>query len=215
MTNEFIEPGLAKKLACLELCAFLYTKTLKSEVFNNARIIEGTPIYDICGHILFYRFPIKKDNQYLAYVDIAVSPAYGHYFIALTEGPAWDIDQLFKDAALFVKNHYPALMYTGIRFVAYSFPKIALQYINFGKEVLMLELFSYRLISMGDNRESNGGLECWSFYDMIPDSKKAANKEVLKMRISEWKNNSFLINDNDDYNYDQINLEEFKRHLNL
>lgn len=63
--------------------------------------------------------------------------------LGVTMGESWDERTIRAQAAAVARRTHQGLTFNEIRFVAYSCPKLALQYLQDGKEVLMLEWKSW------------------------------------------------------------------------
>lgn len=98
---------------------------------------EGTPVHDLDGGVLFER--VRLNNR--MYVDLAVAPEFGAPLIAVT-GAGWNPEALVKQAAASLKRRNRRASFDEARFVAYSFPKIAVQFLQDGDEVALIECYT-------------------------------------------------------------------------
>jgi len=144
----------------------------------------GTSIYDMNGTLLFYRLPLKRGRTDVGYADIAADEALGEPLLATATGATWDEKALLEAGTAIARKGRRGFKYDSVRFVAYSFPKIALQFLLSGKEVLMLELHTWAevLPARSDSRKTfePSNFERWSVLDELP-------KEVRKSRLSSFK----------------------------
>src|SRR5437868_2364691 len=86
---------VARRLAGLELNLLRQIDALPAPTFEGAKIAEaGTPVYDINGELLFYRFPLAKRGATPSFADIAAHPAFGAPLLAVSAGLAWNAGQL-------------------------------------------------------------------------------------------------------------------------
>lgn len=163
------------------------------ESFEKARIAvdAGTPIHDVNGEVLFLRVPIERPREPLGFADVAVHPAMGEALLATSIGAKWDAAALGEAGrkaarALGVKDAERA----SLRFVAYSFPKIALQFLVKDTEVALLELFTWVPVPPA-KREANveppSNFERWSFLDEMPDDERADRVKRFDDRLRRWR----------------------------
>src|SRR5258707_11575655 len=145
-----------KRLAGLELNALRAADALREDVFENARDTStGTVIHDVNGEPLFHRIPLTRGKQQVGFADIAVNEALGHPLLAVSHGVDWDEKAILEKAAVAARKARRGLTYDKARFVAYSFPKVAVQFLK------------------GDEEERNrdeppGDFERWSLLDEMP-----------------------------------------------
>jgi hypothetical protein len=151
----------------------------------------ATPIYDLNGEVLFLRTPVSRPRVLQAYADIAVHPALGEPLVAVSSGAVWDEEALRKEgvrAAVALGLRDAARMQ--IRFVAYSFPKIALQFLSGRKEELMLELYTWQPVppsTRTERYEPPSNFERWSFIEEMPDDELAERAARFKARVARWR----------------------------
>jgi hypothetical protein len=163
------------------------------ESFEQARIglEEATPIYDLNGEILYRRMSVKRPRGAQAYVDIAAHPAFGEPFLAVSSGAPWNAEALQKEGRRAAK----ALGLEGIekaelRFVAYSFPKLALQFLLKGEEALLLELYTWQPVppsARSERYEPPGNFERWSFLQEMPEDERADRTDRFDRRVGRWR----------------------------
>lgn len=175
---------MIQRLAGFELNALRRADVLGPE-FDKVRVPSlGTPVYDINGTVLFYRLPLKQGRSgFAGYTDIAGSEVLGEPLLSVTMGQSWDEKALLEEAAVMVRKKNRSIRFNKIRFVAYSYPKIALQYLQDGKEVLMLEWKSWIEVppkSTDRKPMEISNFERWSLIDEIP-------QEIRKERIRNFK----------------------------
>lgn len=180
-----------KRIAGFELNALRATEVLGEE-YEKARIsTRGTPIYDLNGTILFYRLPLKGGQTNAGYVDIAANEALGEPLIATSIGQIWDENELVKVGTAVARKGKRKMKFDKIRFVAYSFPKIALQFISEGQEVLMLELYTWVAVPPAQPRERKplepSNFERWSLLDELPEAVRKARRRNFNKRIRLWE----------------------------
>lgn len=185
------KPTAVKRLAGLELNDLLLSQNLPADIFDDTRIGSGgTRIYDLNGELLFQRVPIKRKGTAIGYTDIAVNPALGHPFLAASHGLAWDEKKLIAEAQKALKKQIKRAHYDKVRFVAYSYPKLAIQFMAKDKEVRLLELYTWKAVPAAKKRqrdEAPGNFERWSLLDEIPANKLKSNLRRFEKRFQQWE----------------------------
>lgn len=162
------------------------------EAFDKAAIetARATPVYDVNGEELFRRVPIGRGRN-VGYADIATHPALGEPLVATSTGAAWDADALVKAGARAAQAlGIKGLDKASVRFVAYSFPKLALQFLAGRDEIAMLELYSWVPVppsTRTERYEPPSHFERWSFIDEIPDDERAERIDRFKARVGRWR----------------------------
>jgi peptidase C39-like protein len=161
--------------------------------FEKARIAfdDATPVYDVNGELLFMRVPLLQTRTALGWADVAVHPTLGEPLLATSTGAPWDPEALTMAGrkaarALGFKEADKA----DVRFVAYSYPKVALQFLAGRKEVVMLELFTWIPVppsTRGPRIEPPSNFERWSFLDEMPDDERAARIARFDDRLGRWQ----------------------------
>src|SRR5262249_34520937 len=95
---------------------------------DGARLARaGTVIYDLNGEPLFLRTRVEGGDAE-GYVDTAVDPRVGAPLMAISNGE-WTPQVLYEEAADTLRSRRRPVIYNDARFVAYSFPKIAMQFL--------------------------------------------------------------------------------------
>lgn len=190
-TNRFVARSMIKRIAGLELNALLYSKILPADPFQGARIrTSGTPIYDVNGQRLFHRIPIRKGSVSVAYADIAAHYGLGFPLLAVHQGLEWNEKRLLNQATASARKQRRGIEFDRVRFVAYSYPKIAAQFLKGGKEVLMLELYTWKPVPPKRKREPGeppSNFERWSLLDELPIERRRKNFESFQKRLSNWE----------------------------
>jgi hypothetical protein len=179
-----------QRIAGLELNALRASGALGDE-FEKVGIPRlGTPIYDINGSILFYRMPLSRGKIVSGYVDIAADEALGEPLLATSMGLEWNEKVLLKAGTAAAQGGQRGLKYDTVRFVAYSFPKIALQFLVQGKEVLMLELYTWAKVPPARPKERKplepSNFERWSLLDELPKKIRESRVTSFKERMGMW-----------------------------
>lgn len=190
-----------RNLAGLELNALVHAQVLPVDVFQKARIsAQGTPIYDINGEILFHRTPIMRGQKQVAYADVAANPVFNDAVLAVSYGQVWDEDAARDEATRAAHEVQRDLKFDTIRFVAYSYPKIAVQFLLNGAEVLMLEWHTWQPVPVQQAHETNqarkngsrngtppSNFERWSLVEYTPEDRRASNFNALQEKLGNWR----------------------------
>lgn len=179
-----------QRLAGLELNALLAANILGKEFEKVGVPRTGTPVYDINGTLLFYRLPLRQGNMVDGYVDIAVNEVMAEPLLAISSGVTWDEKAILEEASAAAHKRSRSLKFNSIRFVAYSFPKLALQFLLDGKEVLMLEWKSWAEVPpLSDKHKpmEPSNFERWSLIDEMPAEIKRARLASFKKRLAIWE----------------------------
>jgi hypothetical protein len=192
--RALIGRSAVKRVAGLELNTLLYAGALPPEKFEGARIQSaGTPVHDVNGELLFHRVMLVKGRDSIGYADIAAHAAFGDIVLAVSSGLVWDEKQLRKEAAREAKRRLKGTRFDEVRFVAYSFPKVAIQFLADGRELLMLELHSWAPVPparRGARDKPPGNFERWSFLDRLSTATKRRRLERVVGRLTHWERRS-------------------------
>jgi hypothetical protein len=153
---------------------------------------DATLVFDVDGEELFRRMPLRTRRAMAGYADIATHPAVGEPLIAMAEGAGWNEDELRAAGrraahALGVSDADEL----EVRFVAYSFPKLALQLLRDGREVALLELHSWQPVPPNRREvevyEPPSNFERWSFLDEMPEDERRRRVERYDAREEVWR----------------------------
>jgi peptidase C39-like protein len=179
-----------KRIAGLELNALNFTQTVP-DVLERGRIRSaGTPVYDINGTVLFNRVPIMRGRSSVGYADIGNNEALGEPLLATSIGIAWNERAILKEAAAAARKGRRSLKYNRVRFVAYSYPKIAVQFLQGNQEVLMLEWKTWAEVPssvVGERAPMKpSNFERWSIIDEMPAATRRSNARNFKKRLDVW-----------------------------
>ncbi|MGH2689257.1 MAG: C39 family peptidase [Actinomycetota bacterium] len=182
---EPISAEQARRLAMVELGLLRATEVLPERPFEGARPGSPSPIYDVNGEVLFHRIPLRSRGAE-GYADIAGHPSLGGVLLAVATGAAWDKAAIFAEATAVAKRSHSQVRSDEVRFVAYSYPKIAVQFLHKGKETLMLEWSTWAPVPPArarDRGEPPGNFERWSLIEETPSRKRSSNARRLEARI--------------------------------
>lgn len=153
---------------------------------------EATPIFDPNGEELFVRVPLRSGSNDIGFADIALDARLGEPLIAISSGVSWDealLRRLGAEAAR--RLGIDGVDEAKARFVAFSFPKVALQFLDDGEEAAMLELYSWEPVPPSTREERHyappGNFERWSYLDEMPDDEQAERIARFEARLSRWR----------------------------
>jgi hypothetical protein len=190
--DEAIKPSEVQRIGGLELNLLNYVRALPKTDFEGARLDTGTPIYDVNGELLFYRTPIVGPNDaQTGYADFAAHTVFGAPLLGVAPSAVWDEQSLVGEArealAAAQKSHKGTNSFDEVRFVAFSYPKLAVEFRNKDKGVSMLELKSWAPVPPSDlkNRKpmEPGSFERWSLIDEMPQDRKKDNLRRFEERV--------------------------------
>lgn len=165
------------------------------EVYDHATVDfeRATTIYDLNGEELFARVPIVARDESQSYVDVALQGALGEPLLGIAPGAFWDSGALLdaglaaaKDAGLIDDG------WTEVRFVAYSYPKLALQILRADDEVALVELYTWAPVPAWRRDEEQflppSNFERWSYLDELPDELRDERIRHFDARVERWRN---------------------------
>ena len=190
--DEKIKPSEVHRIGGLELNLLNYVRALPRAVFEGARLETGTPVFDLNGELLFYRIPTIGPNAAEAgYADVAAHTVFGAPLLGVAPSAVWDEQSLVGEAretlAARHKGGKAPVSYDEVRFVAYSYPKLAVAFFHKGKEVNMLELKSWLEVPPSNLKERKpmepGNFERWSLIDEMPEDRKRENLNRFRERL--------------------------------
>lgn len=188
--RNLIDPKNALRLAALELSALRRVGLLPDEMFEGARTgPAATPVFDVNGDVLFHRVPVRKNQSVTAHADIAAADVFGAPLLAVSSGMEWDEKKLLQIATEAARQHKDVHFDTR-RFVAFSYPKVAVQFLAHGREVLMLELGTNQPVPPARDSERKpfepSNFERWSLIKETPSRVRAENARKLQLRLKLW-----------------------------
>src|SRR5437773_8361987 len=150
-----LKPADIHSLAAIELNLFNLAHTLPGMRLEGARLDPGTPIYDPSGEVLFYRVPLRHEcGDPMGYADIAAHTLFGSPLLATAPDATWDADARIAEAQTALErlrqdkdyDKKKLANYDEVRLVAFSFPKLAVQFLADGKEMILLELGTWTVV---------------------------------------------------------------------
>lgn len=171
--------------ASVELNILNATDAIGREL-EGMKLGRGTPIYDINGEELFERIPLQDSSGRQGYTDIASNPAMGGVLIAVSYGVDWNEELLLQQAREAAGKRLADRDADTVRFVAYSFPKIAVQFLAEGKELALLELWTWQPVPTRRRKREESlpsNFERWSFLDEQPAAELAKRRSRFRSRV--------------------------------
>jgi hypothetical protein len=178
-----------RRLAGLELNALHFTGATPA-VLENAEIKSaGTPIFDTNGTVLFHRIPLVSGKSGVGYADVAANEILGEPLLAVSTGAIWDEKAIIEEAKAAARKGRRSLKFNSVRFVSYSFPKIALQFLQGGREVLMLEWKTWAEVPHATKHPplAPSNFERWSLIDEMPDELQRSRIAEFNKRVATWE----------------------------
>jgi hypothetical protein len=160
------------------------------DALEGARIGIGTPIYDLNGTKLYERVPLTGESV-AGYADVAVDPAMGAVLMAFNLESEWNERSLLERARRALRKHLApgSREPDGTRFVAYSYPKLAVQFLAGDEELALLELGSWLPVPPARERAANDGpsfFDRWSYLDNHPlPEQLSVKRQTFEARVSE------------------------------
>jgi Peptidase_C39 like family len=155
---------------------------------DGVRFGTATPIYDLNGTELYVRFPLLRGNQAVGYADTATHPAFGAVLLAAAPGTPWNETAILKEARAAARlRRRPS----AVRLVAYSYPKLAVQFLAGKQELALLELGTWKRVPPPTDRrpdEPPSNFERWSFLDEQPPEVLRRNRARYNKRLEALEN---------------------------
>ena len=182
-----IDRRTAARLAGLELNALIAAEAIPAAPFEGGKVSASpSEIYDPNGEILFYRVPVRARNA-ATFVDIAASAVFGATLLRVGLTLPWDEKALLEAAEKQARKL--RLRYERMRFVAYSYPKIAVQFLAGNEEVLMLEIGTWDEVPRRSQRKADeppGNFDRYSLIDEYPPRPRDGEKRITE-RLRQWE----------------------------
>lgn len=175
----------ALRIARLELNALHVAEVLPVSLQGAQVRAPGTVVYDLNGEALFRRIPLVRSRRGLGYADVAVNDVFTEPLLAVNLEAGWNETTLLRAASAALRKRQRARFDT-TRFVAYSYPKLAVQFLLEGREVAMLELHSWIPVPPDTDRKADPYFERWSLIKETPNDLRAEAAESFEKRIAHW-----------------------------
>jgi hypothetical protein len=189
MAPSLLDAGTASRLAVNEIAVMVLADVLSPEVFNHGRLMTSpTLVYDLNREVLFYRFALVKNHENFGYVDMAASAAFTNPLLSVTYGQSWKPFELIKKASQFVKDK--GVKSEDARFVAFSYPRLAVQFLLSGGETITVDGVSGNEIHLDSSfaiSDLNNGDIAQSYLDSITSTRKKQNASLFNQHLEAWK----------------------------
>lgn len=181
------------RIAGIELNAMGVAGTLPMEELVGAEVSSKmTPIHDVSGELLFQRVPVVRGRDQVAFVDVAVHDVLGDPMLALTTGLSWAPDAIAGEAREWARRRGLKVEDADeVRFVAYSYPKIAVQFLARGRELAMLEWMTWEPVPRSEDHVQRkerkplepGNFERWSIIEEMPPKLRRERRANFEQRV--------------------------------
>jgi hypothetical protein len=182
-----LDRELTRRIAGLELNALNLTGVAPREVERGRLRTLGTPVYDLSGVLLFRRYPITRGRRSVGYTDVAANEVMGEPLLAVTTGRQWNVRQIRRDGIAAARRVRRNLRFDRVRFVAYSYPKIALQFLRGREEVLMLEWLTWAEVPPAEAaEEADPHFRRWSYTDELSPARRRRRARDFETRVALW-----------------------------
>lgn len=185
-----LDSELVPRLAGLELNALRAAEVLGGE-YEMLRISKrGTPVYDLSGPALFHRLPLLRGRSGAGYADIAVHEALAEPLAAVAVGGPWDEKAILEQGIAAARKRRRGLKFDHVRFVAYSYPKIGLQFVYEKVEILLLELFTWAEVPPASRRDRKPlepeNFERYSLLEEMPAADRRKRESAFRKKVKAW-----------------------------
>lgn len=180
----------ARPIAGIELNALAIAGVAPTDLDRAEVAEEATAVHDVNGEVLFYRLAVNRKATQVAVVDIAAQEVMGDPLLAVSTGLIWNTDALVGEAREHAKRRgFPVDEADEVRFVAYSYPKLGVQFLADGRELVLLELFTWEPVPQAEkgivDREplQPGNFERWSLLDELPAELREERARQFEERL--------------------------------
>lgn len=181
------------RIAGIELNAMGVAGTLPMEELVGAEVSSKmTPIHDVSGELLFQRVPVVRGRDQVAFVDVAVHDVLGDPMLAVTTGLSWAPEAIAGEAREWARRRGLKVEDADeVRFVAYSYPKIAVQFLSRGRELAMLEWMTWEPVPRSEDHVQRkdrkplepGNFERWSIIEEMPPKLRRERRANFEQRV--------------------------------
>lgn len=183
------------RLASLELNLLHYSGALPSNLLEGSKLDTSTPVHDVNGQILFHRFPLVRDGISIGYADVAAHTAFGAPLLSVHPLAVWNENEVLQQAHEAFSRRFAQLEHDGargfrdtkpypevdeVRFVAYSYPKLAVEFLHNNVGIVMLECFSWTEVPSSSSDEN---FQRWSYLDELTEDYKETRHAAFEARL--------------------------------
>ncbi len=159
-----IERERALILAAYQASLLVSAGALPEDLADSEVHPEPTEVFDLNGELLFWRTPIRGRRP--GWLDVAADDRVGALLMAAVQDAEWQPERLLEQARETLKEQGGRDDFDTVRFVDYSHPKLAVQFLAGDREVALLELFTWIPVPEKAGRVP-GDFERWSFLDSL------------------------------------------------
>jgi Peptidase_C39 like family len=182
---KIIDKKSVMRLAGLEANALFKAGTLPAN-FKGSRIRQpSTPIRDTDGEELFYRVPLENTKRQKVFLDIAANPIFGSTILAYHMQMDWNPQEIIQQADAATRKRNRDLSYDRAELVAFSYPKIAVQFLKGDKEAELVELYSWNRVP-AEEESKDPYFSRKSIKKIIPIDAQRKNETQFNNRIQQW-----------------------------
>ncbi len=183
--------------AGMELNA-VHAAGLTPRLFEKAVLPDaGTPIHDMNGEVLFHRISVMRGRRRRGYVDVAAHEVFAEPLLAVVWNARWNETAMKRAAVAAARRRRPRVKFDEVRFVAWSYPKIGVQFLADGREALLLELRSWAEpppVERGarpprdekSDAPAPGNFERWSYIDEASEESRRRAARSMERRLALW-----------------------------
>lgn len=185
-----LDPKEARRVAGVEINALALTGIFPREGLADTQVSsEVTPVFDIDGELLFHRISVVRGNERVGTVDIAANEALGEPLLAFSDGQVWNPEAILGEARQAVRRRRVKVADSDeARFVAFSYPKLAVQFLRDGEEVTMVELFTWQVVPPSADSDRKplepGNFERWSLLKELPARSRRTRARRFAARVA-------------------------------
>jgi hypothetical protein len=185
----------AIRIAGFELNALNFAQAMPKSI-DGTRIADAdTLMHDITGKPLFRRLSLARRDRAVGYADVAVLDIFAEPLLAVVPDRRWSEAAILRAARAAFEKSKRGRKHDAVRFVAYSYPKIAVQFLLDGKEVAMLELYSWADVPPARDRKRGEGpsnFERWSLIEETPANIRRENAGTFEKRVAHWADSRLI-----------------------
>ncbi|MFT3860437.1 C39 family peptidase [Micropruina sp.] len=170
-----IDRERALTLAAHQASLLVSAQALPAELADSEIDPEPTEVFDVNGEVLLWRARLRGERT-SGWLDVAADSRVGALTMAAVQGAEWQPERLLEQAHEALREQGLDEGFDQVRFVAYSYPKLAIQFLAGDREVAMLELFTWLPIPDEPQRDAEN-FSRWSYFDSL---RRSAEKRAVR-----------------------------------